>query len=78
MEFYKLYYRIHNRDDWWRLKNYIAWLAFCKLTFNGGVKMKVELYLSDDEIKKLNELVDANIESDDDAAYAIHLVIELA
>lgn len=40
--------------------------------------MKVVVDLSDDEIKRLNELVDANIESDDDAAYAIHLVIELA
>ena len=39
--------------------------------------MKVVVDLSDDEIKRLNELVDANIESDDDAAYAIHLVIEL-
>ncbi len=33
MEFYKLFYRIHNRDDWWRIKNYIAWLAFCKKLF---------------------------------------------
>lgn len=40
--------------------------------------MKVVVDLSDDEIKRLNELVDTNIESDDDAAYAIHLVIELA
>lgn len=40
--------------------------------------MKVVVDLSDDEIKRLNELVDANIESDDDAAHAIHLVIELA
>ena len=50
----------------------------CKLTFSGGVKMKVVVDLSDDEIKRLNELVYANIESDDDAAHAIHLVIELA
>lgn len=40
--------------------------------------MKVVLDLSDDEIKRLNELVDTNIESEDDAVYAIHLVIELA
>ena len=40
--------------------------------------MKVVVDLSDDEIKKLNELVGANNELDDDVVYAIHLLIELA
>ena len=40
--------------------------------------MKVVVDLSDNEIKRLNELVDANIESEDDAVDAIHLLIELA
>lgn len=40
--------------------------------------MKVLVDLSDNEIKRLNELVDTNIESEDDVVYAIHLVIELA
>lgn len=39
--------------------------------------MKVVIDLSDGEITRLNELVDTNIESEDDAADAIHLVIEL-
>ena len=54
MEFYKLFYRIHNRDDWWRLKNYIAWLAFCKLTFSGVIEMEKKL-LADCELYKCKD-----------------------
>lgn len=40
--------------------------------------MKVVIELSEKEIKKLNELTNTDIQSEEDAEESIHLVIELA